>query len=86
MAFEIPTLSPTNPQTAYAQGKVLVERDLSPMAGPEFCVTFLRNATAYGPSPRMRFDIVLNDLCALAWTPKNRDDERRQSVVADRSC
>jgi nucleoside-diphosphate-sugar epimerase len=33
-----------------------------------FCVTFLRNATAYGPSPRMRFDIVLNDLCALAWT------------------
>ena len=35
-----------------------------------FCVAFLRNATAYGPSPRMRFDIVLNDLCALAWTRK----------------
>ena len=60
--------SATNPQTAYAQCKVLVERDLLPMADDRFCVTFLRNATAYGPSPRMRFDIVLNDLCALAWT------------------
>jgi nucleoside-diphosphate-sugar epimerase len=62
--------SPTNPQTAYAQCKVNVERDLIAMAGADFCVTFLRNATAYGPSPRMRFDIVLNDLCALAWTRK----------------
>ena len=62
--------SPVNPQTAYAQCKALVERDLKPMAGRDFCVVFLRNATAYGPSPRMRFDIVLNDLCALAWTKK----------------
>jgi nucleoside-diphosphate-sugar epimerase len=62
--------SPTNPQTAYAQCKVLVERDLLPMASADFSVVFLRNATAYGPSPRMRFDIVLNDLCALAWTKK----------------
>ena len=62
--------SPVNPQTAYAQCKTLVERDLKPMAGRDFCVVFLRNATAYGPSPRMRFDIVLNDLCALAWTKK----------------
>ena len=62
--------SPTNPQTAYAQCKVLVERDLAPMADDGFCVVFLRNATAYGASPRMRFDIVLNDLCALAWTTK----------------
>jgi nucleoside-diphosphate-sugar epimerase len=62
--------SPTNPQTAYAQCKVLVERDLLPMAHDRFCVSFLRNATAYGPSPRMRFDIVLNDLCALAFTRK----------------
>lgn len=62
--------SPTNPQTAYAKCKVMVERDLKPMADADFCVTFLRNATAYGPSPRMRFDIVLNDLCALAWTKK----------------
>jgi len=62
--------APTNPQTAYAQCKVNVERDLKPLADADFCVTFLRNATAYGPSPRMRFDIVLNDLCALAWTKK----------------
>lgn len=60
--------SPTRPQTAYARCKVLVERDLGAMSGPGFAVTFLRNATAYGISPRMRFDIVLNDLCALAWT------------------
>jgi nucleoside-diphosphate-sugar epimerase len=60
--------SPTNPQTAYAKCKVLVERDLAPMADNGFCVVFLRNATAYGPSPRMRFDIVINDLCARAWT------------------
>jgi len=57
-----------NPQTAYAQCKVLVERDIGQMAGPDFCPVFLRNATAYGPSPRMRFDIVLNDLSAMAHT------------------
>ena len=62
--------STPNPQTAYARCKALVERSVRPMASPEFCVTFLRNATAYGASPRIRFDIVLNDLCALAWTGK----------------
>jgi nucleoside-diphosphate-sugar epimerase len=62
--------SPTNPQTAYANCKVNVERDVKSLADGDFCVSFLRNATAYGPSPRMRFDIVLNDLCALAWTKK----------------
>jgi nucleoside-diphosphate-sugar epimerase len=60
--------SPVSPQTAYARCKTLVERDLREMADGGFAVVFLRNATAYGPSPRMRFDIVLNDLCALAWT------------------
>jgi nucleoside-diphosphate-sugar epimerase len=60
----------TNPQTAYARCKVLVERDLGAMSGGDFCPVFLRNATAYGPSPRMRFDIVINDLCALAWTTR----------------
>ncbi|HEY6644791.1 SDR family oxidoreductase [Povalibacter sp.] len=59
-----------NPQTAYAECKVLVERDVGQMTGADFCPVFLRNATAYGPSPRMRFDIVINDLSALAWTTK----------------
>lgn len=62
--------SPTNPQTAYADCKVRVENDVGPMADRNFCVTFMRNATAYGASPRIRFDIVINDLCALAWTTK----------------
>jgi nucleoside-diphosphate-sugar epimerase len=62
--------TPVNPQTAYAECKVLVERDLGAMAGEDFCPVFLRNSTCYGPSPRMRFDIVINDLAALAWTTR----------------
>lgn len=63
-------LSETNPQTAYAHCKVLVERDLLAMADDKFSPTFLRNATAYGPSPRIRFDLVLNNLAGCAWTTK----------------
>lgn len=62
--------SPVNPQTAYAECKTLVERDLLPMAGADFSPTFLRNATAFGASPRMRFDLVLNNLSGLAWTTR----------------
>ena len=62
--------SPVSPQTAYAECKVLVERDVGRLADDRFCPTFLRNATAYGASPRMRFDIVLNNLAGLAWTTK----------------
>ncbi len=62
--------SEPNPQTVYAICKVLVEQDLSALAGDDFSPTFLRNATAYGPSPRMRFDLVLNNLAGLAWTAK----------------
>jgi nucleoside-diphosphate-sugar epimerase len=62
--------SATNPQTAYAECKTWVERDVSQLAGDKFSPTFLRNATAYGPSPRMRFDLVLNNLSGLAWTSK----------------
>jgi nucleoside-diphosphate-sugar epimerase len=68
-----------NPQTAYAECKVLVERDVGKMAGSDFCPVFLRNATAYGPSPRMRFDIVINDLSAMAHTTK------RIAMVSDGS-
>lgn len=60
--------SPLNPQTAYAVCKGLVERDVSLLADDSFSPTFLRNATAFGASPRMRFDIVLNNLSGLAWT------------------
>jgi nucleoside-diphosphate-sugar epimerase len=62
--------SPLAPQTAYAACKELVERDVAAMAEDEFSPTFLRNATAYGASPRMRFDIVLNNLAGLAWTTR----------------
>ena len=67
---EVDELSPVNPQTAYAECKTLVERDLAPMASDSFSPTFMRNATAFGASPRMRFDIVLNNLAGLAWTTK----------------
>ncbi len=60
--------SPTDPQTAYAVCKALVERDVTALADDGFTPTFLRNATAFGASPRMRFDIVLNNLSGLAWT------------------
>lgn len=60
--------SEPRPQTAYAECKVLVERDVLALADDTFAPTFLRNATAYGPSPRMRFDVVLNNLAGLAWT------------------
>ena len=62
--------SEPQPQTAYAKCKTLVERDVSAIADDNFSPTFLRNATAYGASPRMRFDLVLNNLAGLAWTTK----------------
>lgn len=62
--------SSVNPQTAYAECKTLVERDVTPLADDDFSPTFMRNATAFGASPRMRFDIVLNNLAGLAWTTK----------------
>lgn len=62
--------SPVDPQTAYAVCKTLVERDLKKLANDKFSLTFMRNATAYGASPRMRFDIVLNNLSGCAWTTR----------------
>jgi nucleoside-diphosphate-sugar epimerase len=57
-----------NPVTPYGQSKVMVEQDVSQLADDNFSPTFLRNATAYGVSPRLRFDLVLNNLVAWALT------------------
>lgn len=69
--------SDVNPQTAYARCKVLVERDVSALMDDFFAPVFLRNATAFGASPRMRFDLVLNNLAGFAWTT------RRIRMVSD---
>jgi nucleoside-diphosphate-sugar epimerase len=60
--------APLRPLTAYAESKVLAEEALAGLADDDFSPVFMRNATAYGVSPRLRLDIVLNNLVAWALT------------------
>lgn len=60
--------APANPQTPYARSKIDFEMALRKLATDDFSPAYLRNATAYGVSPRLRFDIVVNNLCGWAWT------------------
>ncbi len=57
-----------NPVTPYGRSKVSVEQDVTKLADDNFSPTFLRSGTAYGVSPRLRFDLVLNNLVAWAYT------------------
>jgi nucleoside-diphosphate-sugar epimerase len=59
--------SPLHPVSAYARAKIEVEKGLHELASDDFCVTLLRNATVYGYSGRMRFDLVINVMTLYAW-------------------
>lgn len=57
-----------NPQTVYGKSKILAEQEISKLADENFSPIFMRNSTAYGISPRMRFDLVVNSLAGFAQT------------------
>lgn len=62
-----------NPVTPYGRTKVLAERDIAELGDEKFVPVFLRNATAYGFSPRLRLDLVVNDFVACAMTSGSID-------------
>lgn len=67
-ALELTETDPFAPQTAYAHSKVNTEHDLAALASDAFSPTYLRNATAFGVSPSMRFDLVVQNLAGYGWT------------------
>jgi nucleoside-diphosphate-sugar epimerase len=60
--------SPLNPQSAYARTKIEAEREIAQIADEHFSPVFLRNSTAYGDSPMLRLDLMVNNLMAYAFT------------------
>ncbi len=65
---ELDEESPLNPQSAYAKSKIEAEKGIAVLADDQFSPVFLRNATAYGDSPMLRLDLMVNNLMAYAYT------------------
>ncbi|MEM7503651.1 MAG: SDR family oxidoreductase [Pseudomonadota bacterium] len=76
---------PVNPLTTYARANLAAERDVLPLADEHFCVVVLRQATVYGYSPRMRFDLAVNGMTWGAWStgrlPLMRDGTQWRPMV-----
>lgn len=76
---------PTNPLTTYAKANERAEKDVLALADEKFCVTILRQATVYGYSPRMRFDLAINGMTFGAWKtgslPLMRDGKQWRPMV-----
>ena len=74
--------APFNPLTAYAESKVRAEQGLAELADDDFVPVSMRNATVYGVSPRLRLDIVLNNLAGWAHTTGADSPPQRRLVLA----
>ncbi len=74
-----------NPLTTYAKANLAAEQDILPLADDDFCVVVLRQATVYGYSPRMRFDLAINGMTYGAWKtgvlPLMRDGSQWRPMV-----
>ncbi len=74
-----------NPLTVYAKANLAAEEDVIPLADDDFCVVVLRQATVYGYSPRMRFDLAINGMTYGAWKtgvlPLMRDGSQWRPMV-----
>jgi Nucleoside-diphosphate-sugar epimerases len=78
-------LAPTNPLTTYAKANEQAERDILPLADATFTAVVIRQATVYGYSPRMRFDLAINGMTLGAWEkgdiPLMRDGTQWRPMV-----